>query len=99
MRVTLAQIAKDIPTEASAYLYLEGLRWRETGPVCPHCENHGATFIEPTNGVSRATRTGAQSERRVWRCTGCRKQFSVLTGTIFHGTKVSIRIWVMVFFE
>ncbi len=39
------------------------------------------------------------SERRVWRCFTCRKQFSVLTGTIFHGTKVPIRTWVLVIFE
>jgi len=39
------------------------------------------------------------SQRRVWRCLACRKQFSVLTGTIFHGTKVPLRTWVLVFFE
>jgi hypothetical protein len=32
----------------------------------------------------------------VWKCAKCRKQFSVLTGTIFHGTKVPIEIWLMV---
>jgi transposase-like protein len=51
------------------------------------------------NGVSRRTRTGAASERRVWRCGECRKQFSVLTGTPFHGTKISVRKWVFVIFE
>jgi hypothetical protein len=29
----------------------------------------------------------------------CRKQFSVLTNTIFHGTKISIRKWIFVLFE
>ena len=36
------------------------------------------------------------SQRRVWKCAKCRKQFSVLTGTIFHGTKVPIETWLMV---
>ncbi len=39
------------------------------------------------------------SERRVWRCFDCRKQFSVITGTVFHGTKVPLRKWVLVMFE
>jgi hypothetical protein len=34
-----------------------------------------------------------------WRCPGCRKQFSVLTGTPFHGTKIAVRKWVFVIFE
>jgi transposase-like protein len=53
----------------------------------------------PENGVSRTTSGGSQSERRVWRCNPCRKQFSVLTGTIIHATKISVRTWVMVMFE
>jgi transposase-like protein len=56
-------------------------------------------FIEPSNGVSRSTRTGAQSERRVWRCRDCKKQFSVITNTMMHGTKIALRIWLMVILE
>ena len=78
---------------------MEQLRWGDNEPTCPHCNNMGATFIEPRNGVSRKTRTGAASERRVWRCRSCRKQFSVLTGTVFHGARVSLRLIVLVFFE
>ena len=37
--------------------------------------------------------------RRVWNCGHCRNQFSVLTGTIFHGTKISIRTWLLVILE
>jgi transposase-like protein len=56
-------------------------------------------YIAPTNGLSRATAGGSQSERRVWKCQPCRKQFSVLTGTMMHATKIPVRIWVMVIFE
>ena len=56
-------------------------------------------FVKPTNGVSRKTRTGADTQRRVRRCLSCRKQFSVLTGTVFHGTKVPLRTWVLVTFD
>ena len=32
----------------------------------------------------------------MWKCASCRKQFSVLTGTIFHGTKVALADWLTV---
>jgi transposase-like protein len=71
----------------------------DTGAACPHCDSKSAGDIRPLNGVSRKTRTGAMSERRMWRCAACRKQFSVLTGTVFHGTKISVRAWLLVIFE
>lgn len=99
MGMTVLQIADRLRTEADAYLYMEELRWGDGDPVCPHCGNLGASFIQPRDGTSRKTRTGNMSERRVWRCLDCRKQFSVLTGTIFHGTRAPIRLWVLVIFE
>lgn len=97
-RVTMTKLMDRIPDEASAYLYLEGLRWNGV-PMCPHCHDTEVTYLNPENGFSRKTRTGAMSARRVWQCRGCRKQFSVLTGTVMHGTRVSVRIWLFVIFE
>jgi transposase-like protein len=92
-------LPKDSKTEADAYLFMEELRWGDGEPLCPHCDNIGASYIQPSNGHSRKTRTGTMSQRRVWRCLACRKQFSVLTGTVFHGTKIPLRTWVLVVFE
>jgi transposase-like protein len=98
-RITITHLIEKVPTEAAAYAYLEGLRWPDK-PVCPHCGSiNDHYFLKPANGTSRKTRTGAISERRVWKCKDCRKQFSVITGTIFHGSKVSLRTWLFVFFE
>ncbi len=47
----------------------------------------------------RRTRTGSAAQRRLRKCGACRKQFSVLTGTIMHGTKIPVRTWVFVMFE
>lgn len=99
MTLNVSSIAQRIPDEASAYKLLEELRWGDK-PVCPHCGNDGRCyFLKPADGRSRATRTGSRSQRRVWRCAECRKQFSVLTGTIFHGTKIPVRVWLLVVFE
>ena len=95
----MTRLANQITTEADAYLLLERLRW-DGHPVCPHCGViDGHYYLKPTNGIARATRTGAVSQRRVWKCHGCRKQFSVLTGTIFHGSKIALRTWLFVIFE
>ena len=97
--ISIPALATKITSEADAYELLEGLRWNGE-PVCPHCGVIGnAYYLKPANGVSRKTRTGAISERRVWKCAACRKQFSVLTGTIFHGTKIPLRTWLFVIFE
>ena len=96
--MTVLQIADRIRNEADAYLFMEELRWAD-GPICPHCGHTEADYIRPSNGTSRKTRTGAMSERRVWRCGGCRKQFSVITGTLMHGTRAPLRIWLLVIFE
>ena len=95
----ILRLAERIPDEASAYAYLESLRWPD-GPVCPHCGNEDRCyFLSPANGKSRKTRTGAATQRRVWKCGACRKQFSVLTDTVMHGTKIPVRTWVFVIFE
>jgi transposase-like protein len=95
----LARIAERLPTEASAYELLEHLRWRGS-PMCPHCGVVGAhAYLRPANGHSRTTNRGRQSERRVWKCRSCKRQFSVITGTVMHGTHVPIRTWILVAFE
>ena len=98
--MTLKNLADQVVDEADAYRLLEELRWHGT-PVCPHCGNEKAYFLNPKNGtrgtgVPKADGKRTQSVRRVWKCAKCRKQFSVLTGTIFHGTKVPLRTWLFV---
>lgn len=97
--LSIISIADKVQTEGDAYAFMEQLRWNGT-PECPHCGGtERISFLNPADGVSRKTRTGSKSERRVWFCGPCRKQFSVLTGTIFHGTKISLRKWLFVIFE
>ena len=99
MGYTVIQIADKLRTEADAWKFIEEMRWGTGEPVCSHCGSVGASFVKPTNGVSRKTRTGAETMRRVWRCLTCRKQFSAITGTIMHGTKLPLRMWVLAIFE
>jgi transposase-like protein len=99
MEISFPALANKISTEADAYLLLEEMRWHGK-PVCPHCgsiDKH--YFLTPRNGTSRETSTGKQTQRRLWKCSQCRKQFSVLTGTVMHGSKIPVRTWLFVAFE
>lgn len=82
----------ELVDEADAYRYLERLRWPGGVPDrCPHCAtDRGAWFLTPADGRSRPTSTGARSSRRLWKCRGCRRQYSVLTGTVLQGIRTEL---------
>lgn len=102
--LSIISLMERIPTEADAYKFLEDLRWGEdrAGQRCPKCESDRKFyFIKPStgDGTTRKTNRGTATQRRRWKCADCRHQFSVLTGTVFHGTKISVRKWLFVIFE
>lgn len=97
--MSIPQLAKAVPDEDAAYRFLEDLRWGDR-PVCPHCGSlRKHYFLAPKNAEGRKTRTGAITHRRLWKCADCRRQFSVLTGTMMHRSKIPVRTWVFVVFE
>lgn len=95
--LNLASLPKYLSDEAEAWLLLERLRWNGR-PVCPHCgvvdEKH--YFIAARSG-QRVTKKGNVSYRRLWKCRdkGCRKQFSVLVGTIFEDSRLPVSKWLL----
>jgi transposase-like protein len=97
-KTTMTSLADRIPDETAAYLFLEEFRWHGS-PVCPHCGSEDEHYYLHPRGEGRKTRTGEITPRRVWKCRDCRKQFSATTGTVMHGSKVSLRIWLFVIFE
>ena len=96
-KLNFSVIAKQYSNEEEAYKFLESIRW-EKGITCPHCKNIGADYIESENGT-RKTRTGKVSYRRIWRCQNCKKQFSVLVGTIFEDSRIPLSKWLLAIHE
>lgn len=92
-KVTVLSVMEQIPDEDSAYRYLEGLRWKGT-TECPHCGNRERCYL-----LTPKADTVRRSARRVWKCGACRKQFSVLTGSVMHGSHIPVRTWILVFLE
>jgi len=96
--LNLATLPKYLSDEASAWQLLERLRWPGGEPVCPHCGTKDAKhyFISATSG-ERRTAKGHVTYRRLWRCRdkACRKQFSVMVGTIFESSHMPASKWLL----
>src|SRR5438270_2679350 len=96
--LNLAKLPKYLSDEAEAWALLERLRWTDDEPVCPHCGTKDAAhyFVKAKSGF-RETRMGNISYRRLWKCRNkaCRKQFSVLVGTVFESSKVPVSKWLL----
>lgn len=92
--ITLTAVAKMFSDEPAAWEYMEQLRW-DGKPVCALCGSPNVAYLAPRTDTSRLTKTGRVSHRRVWKCSDCKRQFSVLIGTIFEGTKIPLNKWLM----
>ena len=77
-QITIQNIRTRIACEADAYVYLENC----AGPAAPSARTVAlidVNLLNPANGTWTARPAPAfVSERRVWKCYDCRKQFSVL---------------------
>jgi transposase-like protein len=58
--------------------FVAELRWPEGKPVCPECGGMDHSYL---------------ATRRVWKCKGCKKQFSVKVGTIFEDSPLGLDKW------
>ncbi len=71
--------------EEQARDFLEAVRW-PNGPVCPHCGNTKAYKIE-----------GEKTPAGTYKCSACRKKFTVMVDTVMHRSHIPLRKWVMAF--
>ena len=77
-RLGLPDLADDQAFEHECRAYLADLRW-PGGVECPRC--------------SEKSRLLWLTSRSKWQCHGCRYQFSVTAGTLFHGSHLPVWKW------
>ena len=77
MDTNLVKLIEDFRSEEQCRDYLEAIRWPE-GVTCPRCQSHSVSRIE---------------ERSQYDCNGCRHQFSVTAGSVFHDTHLPLWKW------
>lgn len=76
--------------ERSAVEFIEARRWAGA-PTCPWCAC--------TNVYKMASATGGRERHFRWRCRGCKKMFSVRTGTVMEESRLPLRVWVHAFWR
>jgi transposase-like protein len=86
--------------EDKAREYLEKTRWPD-GVVCPHCglvgEAYRIAVKEPDDlEALKLTRKRYRKPRKgLWKCAGCRQQFTVTVKTIFEDSHIPLHKWLL----
>lgn len=75
-------------TEDQARDYLESIRWAN-GRTCPHCNSEKSYKLNPKKNSNKPVRKG------VYKCSKCRKQFTVMVGTIFSDSHIPLNKWLI----
>lgn len=77
--MTLVELFAKFPTDEAAEAWFAEIRWPD-GPTCPHCEHDSVQH--PTTHPTMP-----------YRCRGCRRFFSVRTGTVMADSKLGYQTW------
>jgi transposase-like protein len=83
----VAKLPRACSDEMAAVEFLEELRWGGE-PSCPRCGDTAVRQIRNQQG---------ERSRYLWRCHGCRKQFTVRIGTVFEDSRIPLRHWCYAF--
>ena len=77
--------------ERKAVELFEARRFRD-GAACPRC---GAVDVYQM----RDRKTGEREKNWRWRCRGCKKMFTVRTGTILEESRLPLTVWVYAYWK
>ncbi len=87
--MNLKSIAAKYADIDAAREFFEKQRWPD-GTICPFCGVVGEAYRLKAKPESKSpVRPG------VWKCKGCRKQFTVTKGTIFEDSHIPLNTWLM----
>jgi transposase-like protein len=76
---SLIELVGAIPDEQAAIDHFTAIRWKD-GEFCPYC---GSTKVYHF------------ADKRTHKCGDCSQRFSIKVGTIFEGSKIPLRTWLM----
>lgn len=77
--LSLVDVFRLFPDDEAAEKWIAAVRWPD-GPECPHC---GSSNVQ----------SGAKHPSMPYRCRGCRKFFSVKTGTAMADSNLGPQVW------
>ncbi|MFN0016975.1 MAG: IS1595 family transposase [Pirellulaceae bacterium] len=76
---TLLEAARHFSDPEVCVQFVKKFRWID-GATCPHCGSKKNRYIKT---------------RRKWCCKDCKKQFSVIVGTVFEDSKIQLDKWML----
>ncbi len=79
--MNIIQIMEKFPSEIDTIKYFESYRWKKER-TCPHCDTIHA---------------GNRNKDFRFKCTNCKKSFSVTTKTYLHNTRLPLKKWLLMF--
>ena len=82
---SVRDIAPYLTDEKLAGEFIQNLRWPDGVVSCPLCEKDGAKVYECS---------GLNADRKQWKCSACRKKFSVTSRSIFEGSHIPLGKWI-----
>jgi transposase-like protein len=85
-----SQIPLACADEAAAVAFLEAQRWGDT-PNCPRCGDTAVAQMKAKDGTRNA--------RFLWRCKGCKQQYTVRVGTIMEDSPIPLPHWCLAFYR
>ena len=80
--MSITEFYRRFPNEAARAAFIAKRRWG-TEPVCPHC---GGTHVYRV------------SDSMGFKCAGCKKHFSVRTGTVMECSRPPLQTWLLAFY-
>jgi len=75
---TLLEAVRYFSDPDLAFAFVKRLRWQDGPVICPRCGHNRTSFL---------------TTRRIWKCLGCKKQFSLKVGTIFEDSPLGWDVW------
>lgn len=77
--LSIADFKRRFPTEAACQAFVERERWGDS-PICPHCGHAKIYHVSGPMG---------------FKCSSCRKRFSLRTGNAMEHSKLPLRTWLL----
>ena len=82
-------LAPQYRDEDAAREYVEKQRW-PNGPECPHCG-----LVNEARKIVAKPDSKSPTRKGVWKCNGCRKQFTVTVDSIFSDSHIPLHKWLL----
>src|ERR1700751_4845389 len=95
--MNLSDLQTQFNTHMKCVNHLEKVRWHGH-PICPKCQSdkvYNRSLKPKSSRGGNRTKPVVPRKTPLYHCNKCNKDFTVLMGTIFEGSKMPLQKWFM----